>query len=509
MSDTKDTPTNHPPITSTSSDQAPMRCPFAHQYQGQNSKSTSNSEIQLPPTITNHGGKCPFAPNPCENIQDQDIPTEIPPEHEELKKGYTGTTCPFLETSMNVDEEEEEKQEEMEGESLAKVQNTEIPMDITSQQQEQQEIVQTTAQHVPITSFPHHGEGHSSSHVTNSHQATATMPRGCPLTAAQAKMEQAMALHQNAVSHEEKCQQLLLEAQRNLEQARLQKQNVERSVFQTAEECVDMLLLQDNPWNKMYRKLVEYKQQHGHCDVKRQLTKEEKKQYPDIALLGSWVGKNRSECGKKSKIKQVGELTQEQSCEYDDFSIEKGKVEPYKIVALTRLGFDWAPRDRLWLENYEKVKAYLRENNGKLPQRRKSDLGVWANGQIIEYNKFTAGKPAYISQKKIDLLNEIKFPWDRKENTWNERFEALEEFQQKYGHCRVTKTYEDQVLYRWVTKERIKYRNYLSEKKPCQTDEQFELLKEIGFMDGNKIPSSSNKKRKLDGNDSKEEIGKK
>ena len=87
MSDTKDTPTNHPPITSTSSEQAPMRCPFAHQYQGQNSKSTSNSEIQLPPTITNHGGKCPFAPNPCENIQDQDIPNEIPPEHEELKKG--------------------------------------------------------------------------------------------------------------------------------------------------------------------------------------------------------------------------------------------------------------------------------------------------------------------------------------------------------------------------------------------------------------------------------------
>ena len=106
-------------------------------------------------------------------------------------------------------------------------------------------------------------------------------------------------------------------------------------------------------------------------------------------------------------------------------------------------------------------------------------------------------------------MNEIKFPWDRKENTWNERFEALEEFQQKYGHCRVTKTYEDQVLYRWVTKERIKYRNYLSGKKPCQTDEQFELLKEIGFMDGNKIPSSSNKKRKLDGNEPKEESSKK
>jgi Helicase associated domain. len=73
------------------------------------------------------------------------------------------------------------------------------------------------------------------------------------------------------------------------------------------------------------------------------------------------------------------------------------------------------------------------------------------------------------------------------QNTWLERYQALKEFHSKYGHCRVTKTYEDQVLYRWVTKERMKYRNYLAGEKPCQTTEQWTLLEKLDFMEGNKI----------------------
>jgi hypothetical protein len=78
-----------------------------------------------------------------------------------------------------------------------------------------------------------------------------------------------------------------------------------------------------------------------------------------------------------------------------------------------------------------------------------------------------------------------------------ERYQALKEFHSKYGHCRVTKTNEDQVLYRWVTKERMKYRNYLAGEKPCQTSEQWKLLEKLDFMEGNKIPVVA-KKRKLD-----------
>jgi len=70
----------------------------------------------------------------------------------------------------------------------------------------------------------------------------------------------------------------------------------------------------------------------------------------------------------------------------------------------------------------------------------------------------------------------------------------------------LTKTYEDKVLYRWVTKERMKYRNHISNQKPCQTDEQWNLLKDIGLMEGSKIPVVAKnpvmaKKRKLDEDD--------
>ena len=165
--------------------------------------------------------------------------------------------------------------------------------------------------------------------------------------------------------------------------------------------------------------------------------------------------------------------------------------------------------EKAW-EYYEKIRDYIQQNPGKLPQRRKDPLGTWCNGQIVEYNKFISGdKKAYITQKKIDLLNAIGFVWDRASNTWSQRYENLKEFHAIHGHCRLPKNYKDQVLYRWVTKERIKYRNNSKKVKPCHTEEQNNLLDSIGFMDGNRIKArtcatSSGSKRKHEG-DAKDE----
>eukprot|EP00559_Dactyliosolen_fragilissimus_P006824 CAMPEP_0184870724 /NCGR_PEP_ID=MMETSP0580-20130426/38574_1 /TAXON_ID=1118495 /ORGANISM="Dactyliosolen fragilissimus" /LENGTH=617 /DNA_ID=CAMNT_0027372985 /DNA_START=54 /DNA_END=1907 /DNA_ORIENTATION=+ len=255
-----------------------------------------------------------------------------------------------------------------------------------------------------------------------------------------------------------------LHAQRELTQAEGAKAAMESAVTQGAEVLTDALLQERNHWNAMYQKLVEYKEVHGHCDVKRTLLPHEKAANPDYVKLGSWVGRVRLEARRPPGHPE--------------------RIEPYKIIALNRLGFDWQPRENYWMENYDKLKAYmLKHGEGKMPTRRKDPLGVWCDGQIIAYNKFKAGNPSYITQKKIDLLNELNFVWDRNSNNWNLRYLDLKTFHDKEGHCRIPKNYEDQVLYRWVGKERGKYKNFLEQKKPCQSPEQFELLKNLGFME--------------------------
>jgi len=414
-----------------------LQCPYAHRHQLQDHHHKEQSKEVSAAT-------CPYRP---QDYNQEEMHDEMPPEHEELKKGYSGNTCPFLETNTDTADNEEEA-----------VQISVLSGILLPENDAEPNVVQTISRDPPTSLLTIHAPQNA--------------------IEARQRMDQVIEAQREAQRAIDRAKEEIVLAQKNLIHAEAHKVSADEVLVANTEELTDLLLQEYSQWNSMYQTLVEYKAKHGHCDVKRQLTKEEKEAFPELAALSLFVGKIRSE-GRKPQG-------------------HPERIEPYRIVALNRIGFDWAPRDNAWIQNYEKVKAYLEENPGKLPQRRKSELGVWANGQIIEYNKFMAGNTkAYITQKKIDMLNDINFPWDRTQNTWMERFQSLQKFHAKYGHCRLTKTYEDQVLYRWVTKERMKYRNHIANQKPCQTAEQWNLLKDIGLMEGSKIPVVA-KKRKLD-----------
>ena len=125
------------------------------------------------------------------------------------------------------------------------------------------------------------------------------------------------------------------------------------------------------------------------------------------------------------------------------------------------------------------------KNSGrnKMPTR-KEPLGVWCDGQVLEYNKFNSGiKPCYITQERIDMLNSIGFIWDRMGTAWRELYNELKAYYEKNGHCHVPANYGDKTLFRWIAKQRKKYKNYKSGKKPTLTDDQVKQLEEIGFFE--------------------------
>jgi hypothetical protein len=64
------------------------------------------------------------------------------------------------------------------------------------------------------------------------------------------------------------------------------------------------------------------------------------------------------------------------------------------------------------MDMFEQLKSYLKNSGGKMPPRfidnQKFALGQWCDTQLDNYRKFHSGKKgAYITQEKIDMLNQI------------------------------------------------------------------------------------------------------
>ena len=85
-----------------------------------------------------------------------------------------------------------------------------------------------------------------------------------------------------------------------LDKATQHKSNIDARVKALTESSVDTFLSVNNRWNEMYKRLVEYKQEHGHCHLMRgpkqqsNKSKRQKKTSSDtLQALGTWASQAR------------------------------------------------------------------------------------------------------------------------------------------------------------------------------------------------------------------------
>ena len=129
----------------------------------------------------------------------------------------------------------------------------------------------------------------------------------------------------------------------------------------------------------------------------------------------------------------------------------------------------------------------------------------WCDTQLDNYRKIQKGKTRYISQEKIDMLNQIGFIWDKRGQLWKDNYAKLKLFKEQQGHCNVTSTNNggDKSFGTWAAKQKKKYSNYKEGKnvklEHTLTDEQANLLDAIDYGSSvNKSRSSSAAKRAKD-----------
>ena len=82
--------------------------------------------------------------------------------------------------------------------------------------------------------------------------------------------------------------------------------------------------------------------------------------------------------------------------------------------------------------------------------------------QRYQYRAKQANRHSTLTDDRQELLERLGFVWDSHALGWEERWNELREFKQKYGHCRVPKNYSaNQQLAIWVKVSVLKQPAYV------------------------------------------------
>ena len=145
---------------------------------------------------------------------------------------------------------------------------------------------------------------------------------------------------------------------------------------------------------------------------------------------------------------------------------KRGLLSSEKIKELKSIGFIFEHIDQDWKENFNKLRNYLKKNNGKTPPSG-SKLNNWSNTQRYNYKR---GK---LIKEYIDLLNSINFSWERDDDgIWEKRYFELKGFLKSNNN---KLPIYNSSLGLWISRQRKRFKeNNLDENK-------IKLLLEIGI----------------------------
>jgi superfamily II DNA or RNA helicase len=195
---------------------------------------------------------------------------------------------------------------------------------------------------------------------------------------------------------------------------------------------------QPGSWDDRYQELVEFKAEHGHCDVPS---------------------------GYKRKPKLAGFVNAMRGAR------KSGKLSAERLAKLEAVGFAWASVratnqridndgiNAFWQVRFDELLRYrLEHGNCDVPARWREnpELGHWVSAQR------QLRKSGRLHLERHRRLDEIGFDWrsNSRREEWATRFEQLKAYKERFGHCCVPVEWQEiRGLGRWVAKQRHHRKN--------------------------------------------------
>ena len=122
---------------------------------------------------------------------------------------------------------------------------------------------------------------------------------------------------------------------------------------------------------------------------------------------------------------------------------------------------------RKWEAKFKELEKYKAENGHCDVPRSHLELGNWVNTQRTAYKK-------YLSEERINRLNEIGFSWEVHNDGWEAKFKELKKYKEENGHCNVPQRHPG--LGNRANNQRHLFR------KGNRLDNRIKRLQDIGFQ---------------------------
>ncbi|CAJ1935227.1 unnamed protein product [Cylindrotheca closterium] len=161
------------------------------------------------------------------------------------------------------------------------------------------------------------------------------------------------------------------------------------------ESVTDLRMVQDSTWESRFKDLVQFKQEHGHCNVPRR--------YKANPKLGVWVCSIRQQMARGTLNKAKMERLNELDFQWRITVIKGGQINPQ--IANRNKSSSSDP----WMEHFQHLKS-IKERTGEcsppVPATTHRKLTKWMDRQRRERNK------GRLSKEKQKKLNSIGFQWN-------------------------------------------------------------------------------------------------
>jgi len=196
---------------------------------------------------------------------------------------------------------------------------------------------------------------------------------------------------------------------------------------------------EDKQWDARFTELVNYRSEHGDCNVPVNGDK-----------LGTWIRTQRAS--------------------YKADSLAQDRVD-----RLNSIGFHWTLIERRptvpWETRFNELVKYKAKHGDCNAPQRQGQLGRWVNHQRSAYMTDS------LAQDRVDQLNNIGFEWVLREVApkvpWETRFDKLVQYKSRNSDCNVPQSQGQ--LGRWVSNQRTAY------KANSLAQDRVDRLNGIGF----------------------------
>jgi hypothetical protein len=192
---------------------------------------------------------------------------------------------------------------------------------------------------------------------------------------------------------------------------------------------------------------------------------------PEWAAMFSRLRDHKARFGDLKIESHDGEDDLCQWVEEQRQSFQRGEMHIDHVFQMNELNFEWNVKGQSWLHRFYQLKEFKsRFGHCGVPRSWEEDFafGGWVYAQRRNHATLPAARQEMLKRLGLDK-------WGFGETRWSIMFNKLKAYNEKHGHCRVHKSFDD-TLSNWINHQR--QRNKRGDLKPGRKKK----LEEIGFF---------------------------